>query len=252
VPPSRLALYLAAARVDPRLYVLGLGGTRYFEYPWVLGQVERLGRRLRLLDVGSGPSFLPAYLAQQGHLVVTADSDAAQLGVQARFAVRAGSAGRLLPAVVDATRLGVLDGSVDCVTCVSVLEHVPDAGDARAVAELARTLRPGGSLLLTLPYAPAYREARPPYRGGAHQRLYDEAALRRRIIEPSGLDVSSAAYIGTPSPALYRLLLRVDRLRLARLALRWLCLAVPGSLIGFLPPERRATAGAVCLALRRA
>jgi len=162
VPPSRLALYLAAARVDPRLYVLGLGGTRYFEYPWVLGQVERLGRRLRLLDVGSGPSFLPAYLAQQGHLVVTADADAAQLGVQARFAVRAGSAGRLLPAVVDATRLGVLDGSVDCVTCVSVLEHVPDAGDARAVAELARTLRPGGSLLLTLPYAPAYRVARPP------------------------------------------------------------------------------------------
>ena len=251
MPPSRVALYLAAGRVDPRLYVLGLGGSRYFEYPWALSQIERLGRRLRLLDIGSGPSFLPAYLAQQGHLVVTCDSDAAQLSLQARFAVRAGSVGRLLPAVVDATRLGVLAGSVDCVTCLSVLEHAPDAGDMRAVTELAQTLRPGGLLLLTLPYAPAYREAKPPYRGGAHQRLYDQHALRSRIIEPSGLDVSSAAYIGTPHSALYRLLLWADRLRSARLALRWLCLAAPPSLIGFLPPERRATAGAVCLALTR-
>lgn len=42
----------------------------------------------------------------------------------------------------DATRLGVADGSVDVVMSNGVLNLVPDKG--RAVAEIARVLRPGG------------------------------------------------------------------------------------------------------------
>lgn len=51
---------------------------------------------------------------------------------------------------LDLTGLGLRDGSVPTVVCVSVLEHVDDL--AAAVDELARVLAPGGRLVLTVPF----------------------------------------------------------------------------------------------------
>lgn len=42
------------------------------------------------------------------------------------------------------------DGSFDFVVCTQVLEHVPDPG--RHLSEMSRVLKPGGVLLLTLPF----------------------------------------------------------------------------------------------------
>ena len=51
--------------------------------------------------------------------------------------------------VEDARALSFPDASFDAVACVSVIEHVPDEGDAVAMAEMWRVLRPGGVLHLT-------------------------------------------------------------------------------------------------------
>jgi SAM-dependent methyltransferase len=51
------------------------------------------------------------------------------------------------------TALPFPDGLFDSCLCTEVLEHIPD--DNRAVAELARCLRPGGRLLLSVPHPPA-------------------------------------------------------------------------------------------------
>jgi GT2 family glycosyltransferase/glycosyltransferase involved in cell wall biosynthesis/SAM-dependent methyltransferase len=50
----------------------------------------------------------------------------------------------------DATRLSFADASLDYIVSCDVLEHVPDY--RKAFAECARTLRPGGQLLLTVPF----------------------------------------------------------------------------------------------------
>ena len=56
-------------------------------------------------------------------------------------------------------QLGSLDalpfaaGVFDAVVCTEVLEHVPRDGDA--VAELARVIKPGGTLLMSVPTPPA-------------------------------------------------------------------------------------------------
>jgi SAM-dependent methyltransferase len=47
--------------------------------------------------------------------------------------------------------LPIADGSFDAVVCTQVLEHVKDPG--RVLSELARVLRPGGRLCLTVPLA---------------------------------------------------------------------------------------------------
>lgn len=50
----------------------------------------------------------------------------------------------------DVTRLSFADQSLDALVSLDVLEHVPDY--QRAITEFLRVLRPGGSLVLTVPF----------------------------------------------------------------------------------------------------
>lgn len=52
----------------------------------------------------------------------------------------------------DLTALPFRTAAFDLVLCSHVLEHIPD--DARAMAELARVLKPGGSAIVLVPYDP--------------------------------------------------------------------------------------------------
>jgi SAM-dependent methyltransferase len=51
--------------------------------------------------------------------------------------------------VGDARVLAVADGSVDVVLCTQVLEHIPEP--VRVLQEIFRVLRPGGTLILSVP-----------------------------------------------------------------------------------------------------
>jgi SAM-dependent methyltransferase len=52
-----------------------------------------------------------------------------------------------------ADRLPFPDGDFDCVTCIEVLEHIPEALRAVAIREMRRVLRPDGRLVLRTPHA---------------------------------------------------------------------------------------------------
>jgi SAM-dependent methyltransferase len=74
----------------------------------------------------------------------------------------------------DVQRLTYADASFDLVTHTEVLEHVPD--DARAFAELHRVLRPGGTMLFTVPLyggVPTIERAR--LRDGVVEHMLDPA-----------------------------------------------------------------------------
>src|SRR5205085_7265973 len=83
------------------------------------------------------------------------------------------------------------DASFDRAYSLSVLEHIPEGGDECALSELARVVRAGGRILLTVPYADTYREDwrdRPVYGadGGADSRFfferwYDSSRLGRLV-----------------------------------------------------------------------
>jgi SAM-dependent methyltransferase len=88
-----------------------------------------------------------------------------------------------------AAPLPFTDNSFDSVLCTSVLEHVDNA--EHAVAEIARILRPGGALLITVPFL--YPTHEPPYDfwRTTHWGL-------RSILERNGLQVASMAAQGGP------------------------------------------------------
>lgn len=92
-----------------------------------------------------------------------------------------------LDAVADLVRLPFADGAFDAVLNLVVLEHTSDPG--RVLAELARTLRPGGRLLLALPQEWEIHQVPHDYfrftRFGAAL-LLERAGFRSYTIEPAG------------------------------------------------------------------
>ena len=93
----------------------------------------------------------------------------------------------------DALALPFADGTFDRVIASEVLEHIPD--DTAAMRELARVLRPGGAMAVTVPrcvpeainwaLSDEYHDT-----PGGHVRIYRRSTLERRLgsagLEPTG------------------------------------------------------------------
>ena len=100
----------------------------------------------RILDVGCGPGFYAEELLEQvgpDGSVVGVDSSADMLAVAAH---RCEGRGNVAFHQADATSLPVRDGEFDAALSVQVLEYVDEVDVA--LAEIHRTLRPGGRLVV--------------------------------------------------------------------------------------------------------
>jgi ArsR family transcriptional regulator len=95
-------------------------------------------------DLGCGTGQVAEALAPWVHQVIAVDESAAMLQAAKR---RVRSLANVEVRRGDLEALPIPDASLDAVTCVLVLHHLP--APERALAEAARVLRPGGRLLLT-------------------------------------------------------------------------------------------------------
>jgi 2-polyprenyl-3-methyl-5-hydroxy-6-metoxy-1,4-benzoquinol methylase len=105
----------------------------------------------RVLEIGCGRGGFAGWLARhpaRPAAVVGADFSTTAVRMAATRAARNGL-GIARFEVGDVQALAHPDGSFDTVISCETVEHVPDP--PRAVAELARVLRPGGRVLLTTP-----------------------------------------------------------------------------------------------------
>jgi 2-polyprenyl-6-hydroxyphenyl methylase / 3-demethylubiquinone-9 3-methyltransferase len=99
-----------------------------------------------LLDVGCGGGLLAEALAQAGASVTGIDLAPGMIEVARLHAAE--SALRIDYRVADAQELAAATpGAFDVVTCMEMLEHVPEP--AAMVATLATLLRPGGALIVS-------------------------------------------------------------------------------------------------------
>jgi len=152
----------------------------------------RAGDRLLDLGCGAGRHAFEAY--RRGARVVAFDYDMAELkDVKGMFGALAGSEASTLPVSAwatttngDATLLPFPDATFDRVIAAEVLEHIPD--DEAAISELARVLRPGGTMAITVPAWLAEQvcwalndEYHAPFVPGGHVRIYSEPELRSKL-----------------------------------------------------------------------
>ncbi len=139
-----------------------------------------------VLDLGCGFGR-HAYEAQRlGARVVAVDRSLAELkDVSGMFAAL--EAQQLAATTnADATAMPFPDATFDRVIASEVLEHIPD--DGAAIAELARVLKPGGTIAVTVPAWLSERicwllsdEYHAPFVEGGHVRVYTEPGLRRQL-----------------------------------------------------------------------
>lgn len=136
---------------------------RCWEYPWALLN-SHLEPDTSILDIGSGWSLFPLYLAQKSSRVDSIDTDERQMTI-------------ICPALADILKikvnyfvddvfnLSVKDNTYDYIFCISVLEHLEEEVENGiiinkhankleriAIRELIRIVKPGGKIILTLDY----------------------------------------------------------------------------------------------------
>jgi len=163
----------------------------------------------RLLDLGCGGGRHAFEAVRLGARVVALDAGAEELAdVRAVLAAMAEAgeldqAGDARALQGDARRLPFPDAAFDRIIAAEVLEHIPE--DTTAIAELARVLRPGGVLAVTVPrFGPEainwalsrqYHDV-----PGGHVRIYRRSTLWQRL-RASGLEPFAHHYAhGLHSP----------------------------------------------------
>jgi SAM-dependent methyltransferase len=137
-------------------------------------------------------------LYRRGAHVVALDLDAAELkdvaGMFAAIAPEVPEGATAQAVRGSAYELPFADASFDKIIAAEVLEHLPE--DTRAMAELARVLKPGGSIAVTVPrWGPekvcwALSDDYHANEGG-HIRIYKGDQLRERL-EQAGLQAVGA------------------------------------------------------------
>ncbi len=99
----------------------------------------------RVLDLGCGPGALAVPLAREGRFVIAYDLSP-RMVAEARRLIGATERGGFC--VGDVASLPFASAAFDAVVTTGVLEYVPDV--TRALGEIVRVLRPGGTLVATV------------------------------------------------------------------------------------------------------
>lgn len=208
----RLNYYRFLVRQGPIELSKGISYSRFIEYPRVVDALELKSGDV-LLDVGSRYSPFPQLLAiQYGCEVVAVDPEPTfqkkQVSMARRVpaAAKALDSGKLQFLIEDAGKLSFPSNHFSKIAAVSVLEHIVD--ETHVVKELARVLKPGGRLVISVPYDPWRDEPkyyrRNPYvlddksREEFFMRFYNDENLRQRLIDPTGLELRTITYFGEP------------------------------------------------------
>jgi len=142
VDPAELEKFAALASRwwDPESEFKPLHAINPLRLGWILEHVTRLQGKL-VLDVGCGGGILAESMAAQGAQVVGIDLAEASLQVARLHGLESGV--QVDYRVVSAEQLAVAQpASFEIVTCMEMLEHVPDP--AAIVQACATLLKPGG------------------------------------------------------------------------------------------------------------
>jgi SAM-dependent methyltransferase len=166
----------------------------------VIGREVALPRDARVLEIGCGTGHNLPMLARFGTVDAVEIDDAARAVAEQRL-------GRPVHSGPLPDLAGVPEGSYDLVALLDVLEHVED--DVAALQSIARRLKPGGTILLTVPQFPWMWSGHDV--ANHHHRRYVKATLKDAITR-AGLRIDLLTSFNSllfPAAAAQRVLARI-------------------------------------------
>ena len=145
----------------------------------------KLPKDARILEIGCGTGHNLPMLGKFGEVDALEVDDIARGMAEERLGRPALSAP--LPELA-----GLSDDRYDVVAALDVIEHIPD--DKAALEGIARVLKPGGKLVMTVPAHQWMWSAHDVV--NHHQRRYSKSGLKR-LIEGSPLQLDSIGYLNS-------------------------------------------------------
>jgi 2-polyprenyl-6-hydroxyphenyl methylase/3-demethylubiquinone-9 3-methyltransferase len=147
VDPQELAKFseLAHRWWDPESEFRPLHQINPLRLDWIDAQAGLAGKRV--LDVGCGGGILTDAMARKGASVLGIDLGTKALKVAQLHALEAGTTSVEYREVAVEALAEQLPGHFDAVTCMEMLEHVPDPGSV--VRACATLVKPGGWLFFS-------------------------------------------------------------------------------------------------------
>ena len=128
--------------------------TRVWEYPFVFHHIRQWRKKFhrinnpKVVDLGSGVTFFPLVVANLGCQVIPVDVDPiGEIDYPKVIQAIPLKSGNVKFKKGDALSLPFEDGSIDCLYCISMLEHIPQC--VKIIDEVVRVLRNGGLFILT-------------------------------------------------------------------------------------------------------
>jgi SAM-dependent methyltransferase len=158
----------------------------------------------RILDVSS-PKLISLYLAARtgGHVLATDLNDKEIFNRWLKMGEMRGLSNYRVE-YQDARRLALPDATFDLVYSLSVIEHIPGDGDREALQEFARVTKPGGVIVVEVPYRRKFEDVfrKTDSKGAAlerdefFERRYDAATLDQRLLHVDGLRLERKMILG--------------------------------------------------------
>ena len=166
---------------------LGMDIFRNIEFP-VTTLLLSPKKNDRILDIGCGQSILPSFIANNYHASITATDVIDVEKIQKNFfkssgSFKVGRDGKFTFKIEDAAKLSFPDETFDCVYAVSSIEHIPDDGDSKALSEMMRVTKKGGSIVVTVPFSYEYLEQKNADHYQGFERRYDLENLKKRLLD---------------------------------------------------------------------
>ena len=207
-----------------KLVVASVGYWRYWPNAVTWDCLRMAAGARDVLDVSS-PKALSLVMGRHGFRLMAVDLDDPQLKTRWAETAHVLRLSSYQTQYEDAQKLSFPDQSFDFAYSISVIEHIPGNGDATALREMARVLRPGGRIVVEVPLRHQHIEIMQEYDSKGfplaqprfYERHYSPESIQQRLRIPE-LEVEEIWYmsenaaidpwIATPRlPRLIRLLI---------------------------------------------